>query len=40
MYVWMNPETYQQTDKEYYAFVLVYVGYLIRIHRDPEVFMK
>ena len=40
IYVYMKPETNPQTDKEYYAYVLVYVDDLLHIHHDPEIFMR
>ena len=40
IYVYMKPETNPQTDKEYYAYVLVYVDDLLHLHHDPEIFTK
>ena len=38
--VWMNPEANPQTGEYYYAYLLVYVEYLLHIHHDSEIFMK
>ena len=33
--VWMNHYTNPETGKEYYAYLLLYVGDLIHLHHDP-----
>ena len=36
----MKPKTNPQTDKDYYAYVLVYVDDLLHLNHDQEIFMK
>ena len=37
---YMKPKTNPQTDKDYYAYVLVYVDDLLHLNHDQEIFMK